>query len=354
MFRRTCPYPLAALAALALLALGPAVAGDEPAAAEGSPVESAPAEAQPPVFEFHNPIALNLHHFLYWKALPHSRESGEVADWPESLSTEQRKAVDAAVAYYRDTFEGQDLLRGRSLYRIKTQLAGHDGSDSLAGLALYGDHVAVLEPLLPIYRRHLWPAHEAANRRWIEHASALVERWGAEVVKRLAAAYQDPFPPTPVRVDVVVEGHWAGAYTTVDPVHVVITGSRAGNAGKGALEIVFHEASHDMVGPDRGTAIDKLARAFEARGEQTPRGLWHALLFYTTGRVVEGLYREAGLGPYECYVYRHDLWNGPWGAFRETLEQDWQPYLDGRATMDAAVRAIVERLSMEDGGQAGG
>jgi hypothetical protein len=31
-------------------------------------------------------------------------------------------------------------------------------------------------------------------------------------------------------------------------------------------------------------------------------------------------------------------------AYREVLERAWQPYVDGRASMDAAVKQLVEAL----------
>ena len=304
-----------------------------------------PSQASERLFAFHNPIGLNLHHFLYWRAHPHSRQTGEVADWPADLSEAERGAVDRAVAYYEQAFEKQDLLFSDRLYEIKIELAKHDGSDAFAGLELDPEHAAVLEALVSVYRRRLWPSHQAANQRWIEAMEREVERHGEALKGRLAAAYQDDFPATPIRVDVVAEGHWAGAYTTVRPVHVVITSTRPANQGRSGLEIVFHETSHGILGPNGGTPVDKLASEFEKRGERPSRDLWHVLLFYTTGDVLKAYWRDLGEAAYEPYAYAHGLYRGRWAPMLPAMEQDWQPYLDGTITMDDAVQRIVDRLT---------
>jgi len=298
------------------------------------------------IFEFHTTASMNLHHFLYWKAFPHSRETGMVADWPESLSETDRQVITEAVAYYTKTFKDQDLLFGEALSKIKRQLTEHDGGASFAGLGLESEHAKVLERALLIYRWNLWPAHRVANQQWISETSHAVRKSGSQMVERLEAIYGDEFPPTPIRVDVVVEGHWAGAFTTINPMHVVVVGTRPDYQEKGGLEMIFHEASHGMVGPRHGTVISKLSAAFEERDERSPRGLWHALLFYTTGEVAKQLFVKAGQGPYEPYAHKNGLFEGPWGAFLPALENDWQAAIDGEVTMDEAVEKIVARLAV--------
>ena len=310
-----------------------------------SPVTEASSETPRQIFEFHTTASLNLHHFLYWKAHPHSRETGEVADWPESLSESDRQVIAKAVDYYKKTFKDQDLLFSEALSRIKSQLAEHDGGASFAGLGLEAEHAEVLERALLIYRWNLWPAHRVANQQWIRETSNAVRQSGRKVIESLEAIYDDEFPPTPIRVDVVIEGHWAGAFTTIDPMHIVVTGTRPDYQGNGGLEMIFHEASHGMVGPRHGTVISKLSAAFEERGERAPRGLWHALLFYTTGEVTKQLVVKKGQGPYEPYAYKNGLFEGPWGAFLPTLENDWQATIDGEITMDEAVEKIVARFA---------
>lgn len=308
-------------------------------------------ETKTPIFAFHDPIAINLHHFLYWNALPHQRETGDPAllVWPETLGAEERATVELAIAYYREAFEGQSLLFGDDLYRIRQELIEHDGSDSLAGLGLDAALVAVLEPVLPIFRRHLWPAHHAVNRRWIADVEARVARLGPDLIARLTGALGDPFPRPPVRVDVIVEGHWAGAYTTIRPTQVTVASSRPRYQGWNGFEMVFHEAAHGMLGPGRGTVIEKLDAAFEARGTEAPRGMWHALLFYTVGWAAEQTLAAAGEEPYQAYADRYGIYSGSWLEALPALRGPWQDYLDGGTTMDEAVAAMVEMLVNPDG-----
>lgn len=333
--------------ALAAAAGGCASTISQPtAAAAGSPSVAEPLP-RPSIFHFHDPVGMNLHHFLYWTALPHRRETGgqPFLEWPESLGAAERTTVDRAVAVYRQRFHDQDLLFGQELYRIKIELARHDGGDTFDELDIPPDVAATLEATLPIYRRHLWPAHHAANRAWIEDAAAGVARHGERIVELLEQALEDPFPPTPIRVDVVVEGHWAGAYTTDDPMHVVIHGTRPGYQGLAAVEMLFHESSHGMLSPRRGTVIDAVDAELAAIGGDRPRGFWHALLFYTAGWAAKQAFAEAGEEGYVPFARAHGLYEGPWGAFLPILESRWQRHLDGETSLGESAAAMAGDLA---------
>ena len=66
-----------------------------------------------------------------------------------------------------------------------------------------------------------------------------------------------------MRVDLLVYANWAGAYTTGGPAHIVLSSTDEDSLADGALETLFHEASHtrEMFRPLRS----ELPAAFEAR-----------------------------------------------------------------------------------------
>src|SRR5438445_9520189 len=94
----------------------------------------------------------------------------------------------------------------------------------------------VLEAAAVVYRAHLWPEHDRANRRWILRVAPLVREQGVGLSERLADIYQTRWPREKIRVDVSAYGNWAGAYTTVDPLRVTISSLASRNQGQEAIE----------------------------------------------------------------------------------------------------------------------
>ncbi len=104
------------------------------------------------------------------------------------------------------------------------------------------------------------------------------------------------------------------------PPLVTVSSRHDGNQGPAALEAVFHEASHVLV----GGLMRQLEDAFRARGEDAPATLWHALLFFTTGEVLRRQLPEG----YVPYAYARSLY---------ARDPTW-----AKATREAAVEALVE------------
>src|SRR5437773_9731964 len=103
----------------------------------------------------------------------------------------------------------------------------------------------VLESAASIYRAHLWPQHDLANRRWILRVAPLVREQGVGLSERLADIYQTRWPREKIRVDVTGYANWTGAYTTADPLRVTISSLDARNQGTEALEVLYHERSEE-------------------------------------------------------------------------------------------------------------
>jgi hypothetical protein len=111
------------------------------------------------------------------------------------------------------------------------------------------------------------------------------------------------------------------------------------------MEILFHEASHTLVHPRFGAVGEALAEASRDAGlARPPAELWHVILFYTTGRVVESRLEATDAGPYEPYLYSEGLFERAWPEYRAPVETWWQPYIDGETTMSEAMAALVDAL----------
>jgi len=295
-------------------------------------------------FEFHDGFWMNLHHALFQEGLKKSRGGKVESLCGRPLVARELAGWDAAIEFYRANYATRDLLFNDVLTAVKSAIAAIDDG-SVVTEPLPADLASILAAAAPGYRGCGWEAQRAANERWIAELKPRLERYGAAVERRLADVYHEAWPE-PIRVDVVGYASWSGAYTTLRPVHSVISGSEPAQQGLAAFEIVFHEASHALIGPNDGEITVRLRDAFQARGQPMPRDLWHALLFYSTGEVVRDLVEKEHLGPYTPFAFAGGLYDRDpkWKAFAEAMAVHFKPYLDGKTDLDAAVRELAGAL----------
>lgn len=302
-------------------------------------------------FEFHSGFWINLHHFLYEQALLRKQAAGSgqtansATDMKNQLSSEQRARWDAALDYYKNTMIKRDLLLDDELVRINDQLGQSEGAQDLSKSGLSGDLIKILESVAPLYRARWWPQHERANRFWIAVATPMVQQFSQTLIDQLTAAYKAKWPSDLIRVDVVEYANWAGAYTTfdrADKVHITMS-TDPGNQGFSALELLFHESSHWMVGPRNGAVARAIARECQAKNKPIPKDLWHAIIFYTAGEFTRRDLSEYGVSDYKPYAYR-GLYARAWPNFQRPLELYWQPYLEGTVDFDKAMSNLINAL----------
>ena len=381
MLRRAHTRFLFVLLALALLAS---------LRAQASP-QSASTYGPLPVFELHSGFWINLHHTLYHQARLRrdaaspdktGKSSGPALKTPAEAkpvySAAEQKAWDDAVSYYAANLADKDLLFSSELVQLKNQLSDFEDCDELIGrtkrfcdAGLPPKLAQALEAAAPVYRAHLWPDHDRANRRWILRVAPLVIEQGVGLSERLADIYETHWPRQKIRVDITAYANSAGAYTTLDPLRVTIASLDSRNQDAEGLEVLFHEASHGIAEPVQ----DAIIRECRQRDKAIPRDLWHALIFYTTGEVLRPVLaysdvtsrgeldlhshtstsgssatgsrensRSTSAAGYTPYALREGLYERGWKNYLDVLQRFWQPYLDGRATFSDAIARMVSSL----------
>lgn len=324
-----------------------------------------------PVFELHSGFWINLHHALYHEAKLRTasaqpdkgaRTSGPTLntapDAKPALTSSEQHIWDDAVAYYVANYASKDLLFSTELIQLKDQLGDFEDCDELSGrkrkfcdAGLPAKLTQVLESAAAVYRAHLWPEHDRANRRWIMRVAPLVREQGVGLSERLADIYQARWPHEKIRVDLTGYANWSGAYTTADPLRVTISSLDSRNQGAAALEVLFHEGSHGIAERVQAAII----RECHQRDKAIPRDLWHALVFYTTGEVLRPVLGSPDAsagdqdgsvpgGGYTPYALREGLYQRGWNDYFKLLQRFWQPYLDGHASFDDAIARMVSSL----------
>jgi hypothetical protein len=344
MGHSTLAHLVLLLLAMALLLPPPSVSAEPQADSQYGPL---------PVFELHSGFWINLHHTLYGQARQSRDARGGTSETGAATrrTLSEQVAWDAAVAYYAANYQDKDLLFNTELILLKNQLGDFEQCDELSGAkkktcdaGLPPRLTHILDAAAPVYRAHEWAEHDRANRKWIAGVSPLVRVKGVELSQRLAEIYQTRWPRERIRVDVSAYANYAGAYTTLDPLRVVISSTDARNQGNSALEVLFHEASNGIAEPVQ-LAINRECRQ---RDKAIPRDLWHALVFYTTGEIIKPVVNAENAaaegGEYMPYAFRERLYQRGWDDYLKLLERFWQPYLNGRATFDDAIAHIVSAL----------
>lgn len=367
------PMPLASFRVALLLSLGLLSAAAAPRTL-GQQVEDS-IYGPLPVFEFHSGFWVNLHHFLYHAARARvaAKDSRETATRPAGpllkqspgpqpfLTPAEQRIWDQAVAYYVSNFAGKDLLVNIDLILLKNQLGDFEDCNELTGrkkpacdAGLPGNIGIILEAAAPIYRTHWWADHDRANRRWVMRVAPLVREQGVGLSERLADIYQSKWPKEKIRVEVCAFANSAGAYTTLDPLRVTIASIDPRNQGPEALEVLFHEASHDIARPVEAA----ITRECRQRDKPIPRDLWHALIFFTTGEVLRPVMQEAeqqNAPDEDVPPQRHTTTTVPpglreklsqrgWEVYSRLLSVYWQPYLDGKVTFEDAIAHLVSAV----------
>src|SRR5260370_14654189 len=156
------------------------------------------------VFELHSGFWINLHHTLYHDAklrTAGSLDKGSKTSGPTlniapgakpSLSPADQGIWDDAVAYYAANYAAKDLLFSTELIQLKDQLGDFEDCDELSGrkrkfcdAGLPPKLTQILAAAAPVYRTHLWPEHDAANRRWTILLRPLVREQGVRLSGRL-------------------------------------------------------------------------------------------------------------------------------------------------------------------------
>ena len=290
------------------------------------------------VFVFYSDPRTNLHDFLL-NASPNRLEDSN----PQCLAGLRRKdreGFEQAQAYYKQAF-GERRAPRQLFVALRYHLAGFTVAEDTEELT--APALAQLRAAEPAYKACWWPAADRRNRAWIAALKPLLAANEDALRTRLESLYGTAFM-LPHPVDVVGYVGFPSGNTFIDPNHTIISSTDPVNAGNAAVEMVFHEASHALLGPNLGPVWQALQKASEAvEMQQRPRDLWHALLFYTTGKAVAVRFAETGV-TYVPFVYGGGLFDRVWMDFRAPLERNWQPYLDGRADLDTAAGGLMRDL----------
>ncbi|MBL7932455.1 MAG: hypothetical protein JNL60_11160 [Bacteroidia bacterium] len=297
-------------------------------------------------FNFQSDPLLNAHLFLYNKAMTckfkktpnDSLVFVSFKDKAKGINVRELSVLNSVLAFYRDSLLSKDLLFDSIMRDFSDKLVSGNN-------AMIKYQVKMLEAVstfAPYFTKLFWAEIESANKAWLKSNLPQIVSLENQIVPELEKIYQTKLPEGKIRVDLVDYATWAGAYSFNDKFcHVVFSTSHRSNQGELAPEVIFHEASHFMV--------DKLSEmiAKEAKGKdiKTSINLWHNMIFYTAGYVMEKELAKAG----KKFVpfYEQMKFADKFSDFKYSVEackQFWDPYCEGKLGMEEAVKQIVSYM----------
>lgn len=324
------PYPRCTLA-LVLLVL-PMLALLAPPLAAAAAL---PPSTQPPSshrrFQLQSRFWVGLHQTLLEAA-----QRGGVAN--PGADEHERQLWESAVGTYKERFGNRHPLFDDELLTVNDTLAHVD--DTAKPPPLVGPAGETLQQVADLYRRRQWPADDLANHFWMAVAGAMLDQAGEELVAAHEQVYAAKYPAR-VTVDVAPYGGEFGAYTTTRNhfVHTTVSTHDPAYQGYWGLEMMLHEASHDVVDDAEGAIGPEILAAARALDRRAPPPLWHAVLFYTSGELTRRALVRRGI---DYHPFILEMYKRTFQGFREPLETHWQAYLDGKLARDEAIRRLVE------------
>lgn len=277
----------------------------------------------------------NLHHRLHADARDRKGRV-DTSVMPEA----DRRAWQAALDFYALDLARRDLRTGRGMSEINDALSASGLSP--AGLSISEDHRRALEGAAVVYRKQLWLQDDRVNREWIADVATKLRSVSARMLPTLAAFYQLPWydSQNPVRVDIVNVGDARGGYTWTRPrVHTVIDGADKTYQGWLGVEMLLHEASHGLT--DRLAA--EIEKAVTTAGKNDDGMLWHVAQFFVVGEVLKRTLITDGIG-FAPYMYSTGLFDRAWKQFKPAIEAHLRSYLDGKTSLQDALKAIAATL----------
>ena len=295
-----------------------------PSSAPSTKPTTVPAEpnTEPPartaaLFSFQTGFWINLHLDLVAAAL----EDGTTGD----------AGWDAATATYRKHKERSLLFDAE--WRALTNRIRDAKQDS----ELPAELREALTKAAPFFRSTRWSERQTCAAKLRTRLEEGIDDHGEAIHRSLENVYATPWPAEPIPVALTGYAWWTGAYTTTGPTRITMACDNDRHEGTLALEIVFHEASHALV----DTVEARIEKAFTAKGASAPKQLWHAVLFYATGEVV-----ERHVSGHTSYAETHGLYTrGSFAPFHAAMQATLADDVTRDQISDEALQSLVAEIA---------
>jgi len=297
-------------------------------------------------FRFYSHLWLNMHHFLYNKALSYRKSGIEAAieqDKWKKLNQNERQIIETILKFYSEKITHQDLRTGEYNYKFKRWVVQFSNENPLPSSDEFVEHSRLLNNVQVIYLNHFWVIHHSSNKRVLEENIGLIRKYENKFTENLTQLCKAEWQNEKIRIDISFHSKRDIPYTTTRPTTHIIMDSRNSNSLKGNwFELLLHEASHHLIKSSSGFVGGTISNVTAVLNSRRPGQLWHAYLFYFSGRVAQNLLKEEGMTDYELYMVRNNVFASSFPFLDGHLSR----YLSNELNLAEATRLIIESISV--------
>lgn len=104
---------------------------------------------------------------------------------------------------------------------------------------------------------------------------------------------------------------------------------------------MFHEASHTVIKGRKGAIAESINRVSEKLKVKPPKNLWHAILFYITGKVSQKAFLGQGINEYTIYMDRENIFS----FYHNAIYKHFTSYLVEETDLDIAIENVINSVS---------
>jgi len=295
-------------------------------------------------YSFQSNAQLNAHLYLYNRAMgckykkvhQDSLAYYSFKDKLKLLKAADLATLNSVVMFYRDSLTSKDVLFDSLMRDLTDQL-------TLGAVPKTGWQVKTLSMIKifqPYFTKLYWKDIETDNKAWVTANKEQIVKQEINVVPELERIYQTKLPASKIIIDLSCYATWAGAYSYKDGFcHVIFASAHGANKGDLATEVVFHETSHFLV----DKVNEKLAELSKGKDIKAGINLWHNMIFYTTGYVVEKEYAKEGKMFFPYYVQMKFEEKFPdFKIAVEACKEYWNQYITGQLGFEEALKNISD------------
>jgi hypothetical protein len=297
--------------------------------------------------EFYSNYLVNLHHFIFNKAMHYSFYRNENQKQFDTLFAEIKTQVDEttkkevmiAVKFYADSLSTKNMLFDEELTNFKISLQQSQTFDQLKINAKSPQIVTAIQNSDAFYKKYYWSEQDKKNRDFVLSKVKTIKGIESDVMTNFSKYYQYNFNGKKFRIDLTDYATFFSAYTTTEPyVSATISSTTKKHQGTQGIEVIFHEISHAMI----DSVFMMQQKICTNRNLAFDHNVWHSILFYSTGMFVKTALAKVGVN-HELYLLKNKItdFNPEVKKTMNTITDYWQQYLDGKLSMQSAMEHIL-------------
>jgi hypothetical protein len=303
--------------------------------------------AETSYIEFHSNYFINLHHFIFNKAMRYSFYKSENQKQFDSLFVEIKYSVDekskakimSAVKYYADSLSRRNMLFDEELTSFKYALQQSQSYNELKTKTTSFQIISAMKSADAFFKKYYWNEQNKKNKDFILASIETIKKIEEEVMANCSQYYQYKFNGKKFRVDLTDYATFFSAYTTNEPyVSAIISSTNKKHEGNQGIEVIFHEISHAMI----DSVYNMQQKICSEKNLKFDHNVWHSILFYSTGTFVKNALLNVGQ-KHEMYLYKNKLadFNPVVKKMMEAIAIHWQNFLDGKSSMQDSMHHIL-------------